>query len=161
MKHWHHKEIIFTKQYPLISRYFGMWQKIVHSKPAKCNNYYWFYNSKLFGEIGFVRFNFFWYWISVVGWSPFYDICNIYFINNIWLKSNNQILDDVHKIRHIPTEIVHGRYDMVCPVENAYDLKQAFPEATLHITPDAGHAAKEPGNLSKLIEITERFKTLK
>jgi len=84
-----------------------------------------------------------------------------YFINRIWLKSDNQILEDVHKIRHIPTEIVHGRYDVVCPVENAYDLKQAFPEAVLHITPDAGHAAKEPGNLAKLVEITERFKSIR
>lgn len=84
-----------------------------------------------------------------------------YFINGIWMKHDNQILEDVHKIRHIPTEIVHGRYDMVCPVENAYELKKAFPEAVLHITPDAGHAAKEPGNLAKLIEITERFKSLK
>lgn len=83
-----------------------------------------------------------------------------YFIHGIWLRSDNQILEDVHKIRHIPTEIVHGRYDCVCPVENAYDLKKAFPEATLHITPDAGHAAKEPGNLAKLIEITERFKSI-
>jgi proline iminopeptidase len=84
-----------------------------------------------------------------------------YFINRIWLKTDSQILEDVHKIRHIPTEIVHGRYDCVCPVENAYDLKKAFPEALLHITPDAGHAAKEPGNLAKLIEITERFKSIR
>ncbi len=83
-----------------------------------------------------------------------------YFINHIWLKRDNQILEDVHKIRHIPTEIVHGRYDVVCPVESAWDLKRAFPEATLFITPDAGHAAKEPGNLARLIEITERFKSL-
>jgi proline iminopeptidase len=83
-----------------------------------------------------------------------------YFINKVWLRSDDQILQDVNKIRHIPTEIVHGRYDMVCVVENAWDLKRAFPEALLHITPDAGHAAKEPGNLAKLIEITERFKGL-
>ena len=83
-----------------------------------------------------------------------------YFINRVWLKHDNQILEDIHKIRHIPTEIVHGRYDVVCPVENAWDLKCAFPESILHITPDAGHAAREPGNLSMLIEITERFKTL-
>jgi proline iminopeptidase len=83
-----------------------------------------------------------------------------YFINGIWMRNDNQILEDVYKIRHIPTEIVHGRYDVVCPVENAWDLKRAFPEATLHITPDAGHAAKEPGTLAKLVEITERFKSI-
>jgi proline iminopeptidase len=83
-----------------------------------------------------------------------------YFINKIWLKSDHQILDDVHRIRHIPCEIVHGRYDVVCPVESAWELKKAWPECSLHITPDAGHAAKEPGTSRKLVEIMERFKTL-
>lgn len=84
-----------------------------------------------------------------------------YFINGIWMRNDNQILEDIHKIRHIPCEIVHGRYDMVCPVENAYDLKKAWPEANLHITPDAGHAAREPGNLAGLIAATEKFKTIR
>ena len=84
-----------------------------------------------------------------------------YFINGIWLDRENQILENVHRIRHIPCEIVHGRFDMVCPVESAWDLHSLWPESVLHITPDAGHAAKEPGTLAKLVEITERFKTLK
>jgi proline iminopeptidase len=83
-----------------------------------------------------------------------------YFINGIWLKHDNQIIEDVHRIRHIPCEIVHGRYDVVCPVENAWDLHRAWPESTLHIIRDAGHSAKEPGILTKLVEITERFKAL-
>lgn len=83
-----------------------------------------------------------------------------YFINKIWLRSDNQILEDIYKIRHIPCEIVHGRYDVVCPVENAWDLHRAWPESHLHIVPDAGHSAKEPGILNKLIEATERFKAL-
>lgn len=83
-----------------------------------------------------------------------------YFTNKIWLKSDNQILEDVHLIRHIPCEIVHGRYDVVCPVENAWDLHKQWPESSLHIIPDAGHSAKEPGILAKLIEATEKFKAL-
>lgn len=83
-----------------------------------------------------------------------------YFINGIWMRSDNQILDDVYKIRHIPCEIVHGRYDVVCPLENAWDLHRAWPESRLHVIPDAGHSAKEPGILSQLIEATERFKSL-
>ena len=81
-----------------------------------------------------------------------------YFINGIWMRNDNQILEDIHRIRHIPCEIIHGRYDVVCPVQNAWDLKKAWPEATLHIVPDAGHSAKEPGILTKLIEAMERFK---
>lgn len=83
-----------------------------------------------------------------------------YFINNIFLKRDNQILEDVWKIRHLPCEIVHGRYDVVCPVENAWDLHRAWPESQLHIIPDAGHSASERGILTKLVEATERFKAL-
>ena len=81
-----------------------------------------------------------------------------YFTNGIWMRNDNQILEDVYKIRHIPCEIVHGRYDVVCPVENAWELHKAWPESALHIVPDAGHAAREPGILAKLVEATERFK---
>lgn len=81
-----------------------------------------------------------------------------YFINGIWMRNDNQILEDVHKIRHVPCEIIHGRYDVVCPVENAWDLHKAWPESRLHIVPDAGHSAKEAGILNKLIEAMERLK---
>ncbi|MBX3022994.1 MAG: prolyl aminopeptidase [Bdellovibrionales bacterium] len=83
-----------------------------------------------------------------------------YFIHGIWMRNDNQILEDVHRIRHIPCEIIHGRYDVVCPVENAWDLHKAWPESALHIVADAGHSAKEPGTLRKLVEATERFKEL-
>ena len=83
-----------------------------------------------------------------------------YFINGIWMKSDNQILENISNIRHIPTVIVHGRYDVVCPVENAWDLHSAWPESTLHIVPNAGHSAKEPGILARLIQATEEFKAL-
>lgn len=81
-----------------------------------------------------------------------------YFTHGIWMRNDNQILEDVHRIRHIPCEIVHGRYDVVCPVENAWDLHKTWPESALHIVADAGHSAREAGILTKLIEITERFK---
>ncbi len=84
-----------------------------------------------------------------------------YFTHGIWLRGDNQILEDVYKIRHLPCEIVHGRYDVVCPVENAWDLHKAWPEAALHIVQDAGHSAKEPGILRKLVEATEKFKSLR
>jgi proline iminopeptidase len=83
-----------------------------------------------------------------------------YFIHGIWMRDDNQILDDVHRIRHIPCEIIHGRYDVVCPVENAWLLHKAWPESALHIVPDAGHSAMEPGISRRLIEATEKFKTL-
>jgi proline iminopeptidase len=84
-----------------------------------------------------------------------------YFINNCWFTEEDQLVRNAHKLRHIPAVIVHGRYDVVCPVKNAWDLHKAWPEADLKIIPDAGHAADEPGNLNALIEATEKFKGLK
>lgn len=80
-----------------------------------------------------------------------------YFIHNCWLEPN-QLLCDAHKIAHIPTWIIHGRYDVVCPAQNAYELHQALPEAHLQIIPDAGHSYDEPGILHALIEATEACK---
>jgi proline iminopeptidase len=80
-----------------------------------------------------------------------------YFINGGFFRSENQLLDDVHLIRHIPAVIVQGRYDIVCPMKSAWDLHLAWPEADLRIAPDAGHSAFEPGNLHELIIATDRF----
>ena len=66
-------------------------------------------------------------------------------------------LDGVDKIRSIPAVIVHGRYDVVCPIDTAWELHRRWPEADLRIVPDAGHSAYEPGNTSELIAATDRF----
>jgi proline iminopeptidase len=81
-----------------------------------------------------------------------------YFVNKGFFDSDTKLLDDVHKIRHIPTVIVQGRYDVVCPMESAWALHRAFPEADLRVVPDAGHSAFEPGNLHELILATDRFR---
>lgn len=80
-----------------------------------------------------------------------------YFTNKGFFSDDNYLLRQVHKIRQIPTVIVHGRYDVVCPVENAWDLKREFPEAELHIIADAGHALSETGITARLIEYTDRW----
>ena len=79
-----------------------------------------------------------------------------YFVNGGFM-TENQLIDNVDRIRHIPAVIVHGRYDVVCPVVSAWELAEAWPEADLKITPDAGHAAFEPGNVHELITATDRF----
>jgi len=81
-----------------------------------------------------------------------------YFMNNCFFPSENYLIENVGKIRHIPGVIVQGRYDVVCPMTSAWDLHRAWPEAQLHITPDAGHSIMEPGNLSALVEATDRFR---
>jgi len=79
-----------------------------------------------------------------------------YFVNNGFME-DNQLVNEVDKIRNIPAVIVQGRYDVVCPAVSAWELSQAWPEADLRIVPDAGHAAFEPGNVHELIMATDKF----
>src|SRR5438445_2086993 len=79
-----------------------------------------------------------------------------YFMNNCFFPTENYLIENVGKIRKIPGMIVQGRYDVVCPMTSAWDLHRAWPEAELHITPDAGHSITEPGNLSALVDATDR-----
>ena len=80
-----------------------------------------------------------------------------YFVNKGFLKSDNQLIEEVGRIRHIPAVIVQGRYDMVCPMRSAWHLHKAWPEADLRIVGTAGHSAFEVGITSELITATDRF----
>jgi proline iminopeptidase len=82
-----------------------------------------------------------------------------YFVNNAFFETDNYLIENVGKIRHIPTVIVQGRYDVVCPMMSAWELHRAWPEAELRIIPDAGHSATEPGIIAALIEATDRFRS--
>jgi proline iminopeptidase len=81
-----------------------------------------------------------------------------YFVNRGFFERDDQLLADVGRIRHIPTVIVQGRYDVVCPMDSAWALHRACPEATFRVVPDAGHAALEPGTLHELVLATDRFR---
>jgi proline iminopeptidase len=83
-----------------------------------------------------------------------------YFVNKGWLKTDDQLLRDVKRIRKIPGVIVQGRYDVVCPMVSAWDLHRAWPEAELTVVPDAGHSMTEPGTRSALIAAAEKFASL-
>lgn len=77
-----------------------------------------------------------------------------YFFHDVFLEPN-QILRDSHRLRNIPGTIVHGRYDMVCPVENALALHRLWPGSELVLIPGAGHAASEPGIQDALVQATK------
>ena len=79
-----------------------------------------------------------------------------YFVNNAFFNED-QLLKECSKIGNIPTWIVHGRYDMVCPIEQAYLLSEQLPLAQLEIVRDAGHSAFEPGITDRLIHATDQF----
>jgi proline iminopeptidase len=80
-----------------------------------------------------------------------------YFVNGGFLRHEQQLLEDVGKIAHLPCVIVQGRYDVVCPVKSAWELSKAYPGADLRIVPDAGHSAFEPGIVHELLSATDRF----
>ena len=80
-----------------------------------------------------------------------------YFVNGGFFEHDDQLLRNVDRIRDIPTVIVQGRYDVVCPLRSAWDLHRAWPEADLRIVQDAGHSAFEPGIMHQLLEATDRF----
>ena len=82
-----------------------------------------------------------------------------YFVNHCFFSTDNWLLENVSRIRHIPAVIIHGRYDVVCPLENAWELHRAWPEAKLEIIPAAGHAASEPGIADALIRATNHFRS--
>lgn len=88
----------------------------------------------------------------------FARIENHYFVNKGFFEVDDQLLRDAHRIRHIPGVIVHGRYDVVCPVQNAIDLHAVWPEAKLVISPASGHAAFEAENTAALVEATDSFR---
>ncbi len=80
-----------------------------------------------------------------------------YFVNNGFLKSDTQLLDNIDVMRDIPGVIVHGRYDVICPPRNAWRLHQAWPESSLTLVDDAGHSANEPGIVRALVRATNSF----
>ncbi|MDM9651258.1 prolyl aminopeptidase [Pseudomonas wenzhouensis] len=79
-----------------------------------------------------------------------------YFVNNAFLEPD-QLLRDMPKIAHLPGIIVHGRYDAICPLDNAWALHQAWPNSELQIIRDAGHSAAEPGITDALIRAAEQM----
>lgn len=79
-----------------------------------------------------------------------------YFVHDTFLKPE-QILKDVNRLQGIPGIIVHGRYDMVCPLQSAWELVNAWPDARLDIIPNAGHSALEPGIVHALVKATREM----
>ena len=80
-----------------------------------------------------------------------------YFINGIFLEEAH-ILNHVDTIQHIPTNIVQGRYDVVCPARSAWELHKALPNSHLVLVPDAGHSMGEVSIARELVAITDSFR---
>lgn len=84
----------------------------------------------------------------------------IHYIQNRCFIDGDALLQSAANLANIPTVIVQGRYDMVCPPQTAWALYQIMPHAKFVMVADAGHSAMEPGITSALVEATEAFKIL-
>lgn len=82
-----------------------------------------------------------------------------FFVHELYDKRRG-IISKVDRFRHIPTTIIQGRYDVICPIISAHRLHCAWPEADYIVVPDGGHSALDPTIRSRLIEATENVKTL-
>lgn len=91
---------------------------------------------------------------------PFARIECHYFVHGAFFDSDNYLLEHASKIAHLPIRIAQGRYDMVCPIRSAWDLRRKLPTIDLRIVQDAGHSAMEPGITRELVQATEDFKAL-
>lgn len=80
-----------------------------------------------------------------------------YFLHRAFLD-DDQLVNNMDRIQHLPAAIIQGRYDVVCPPHSAWRLHQAWPQASFEIIEDAGHAAFEPGTASALVAATEKFR---
>ena len=79
-----------------------------------------------------------------------------FFINNCFIDEN-QIIKNIDRILDIPCTIVHGQYDMVCPIRQAYDLNQVYPKSKLIIAKDAGHSLLEPTISKEILKIFDEL----
>ncbi|NJK54929.1 MAG: prolyl aminopeptidase [Pleurocapsa sp. SU_5_0] len=83
-----------------------------------------------------------------------------YFVNRGFFERENQLLENIERIRHLPGVIVQGRYDVVCPMISAWELHQAWQSAEFIVINDAGHSVSEPGIKDALIRASDRFAAL-
>ncbi len=81
-----------------------------------------------------------------------------YMVNGGFVREG-QLLDDMHRIAHLPATLVQGRYDLVCPPTTAFDVHAAWPGSQLVMVPDAGHAALEPGIRRALVRALDEAAT--
>ncbi len=85
----------------------------------------------------------------------FARIENHYFAHDAFLNAEQQILNRMDRIAHIPGAVVQGRYDMICPPHTAHALTRHWPKARLVMVPRAGHALSEPGICRELLRIMQ------
>lgn len=78
-----------------------------------------------------------------------------YYITNNYFIKENQVLENMQRIQHIPSYIVHGRFDLVSPLASAWELHRTIPSSNLRIVRDAGHSDRETGIIDAIVYATK------
>ena len=81
-----------------------------------------------------------------------------YFVHDGFFAKDGELLAGMEALAGVPATIVHGRYDVICPVRNAWRLHKAWPGSNLIVVPDAGHSANEPGIATALVAATDGYR---
>lgn len=82
----------------------------------------------------------------------------VYYSMNRFFLSENQLLNQIERIAHLPAILIHGRHDVICLPQNAYDLHQKWPNSELWFVPDAGHFSTETSLAKGLKEAMDQVK---
>ncbi|GLV88135.1 proline iminopeptidase [Streptomyces lavendulae subsp. lavendulae] len=85
----------------------------------------------------------------------FVRICAHYFANDAWLD-DGQLLRNAGRLAGIPAVLIHGRLDLASPLNTAWELAKAWPDAELKVLDDSGHTGS-PAMRNAILEATERF----
>lgn len=83
-----------------------------------------------------------------------------HYFRNCRFTPDDRLLRDIDRVRRIPAFLVHGRYDIICPIKSAVDLHRAWPESSFAVVDDAGHSSHEPGITAQLVAATDRIRDL-
>jgi proline iminopeptidase len=84
----------------------------------------------------------------------------VHYVRHQAFLEDSELLRGVGRFRHVPGVIIHGRYDMIAPIDGAFALARAWPEATFKVIEGASHSTADPSVLAALIEATNRFADL-
>jgi proline iminopeptidase len=82
----------------------------------------------------------------------------LHYAKNHYFLKENELLENCNKLTHLPITLIHGRADLMCPIESAWKLRQALPQAKYVVLPNAGHIAQGDEMIDALINATEEFK---
>ena len=102
------------------------------------------------------------YYSSAENMKKLYNSYGIFYhyLTNFCFLEENQLLNNISKIQGIPTTIINGRHDLICPPKFAYLLHRNLPSSKLIITEKAGHAMSEGPTQTELVKAMKELEVI-